>query len=215
MSLFSKGVKSCHFSLIDTESTSSPGPAAASLFGPLQVFTAWVRTHAREKLWQSSRNMTSSWPLKKGSSIFDKASQKWTKISPKPEKNLSMFWGVQFSKNQRAFVWCHVFLESCAKTRKMVNLIDVVFLFFKKKTWVKVALATMPAFSGSLYWCKCNLLVWELKAFLPMFVSSFKYPQIFNMTIGGLLNKLIFPTQVVPNKSVFQSSFGTSKSFIS
>lgn len=44
----------------------------------------------------------------------------------------------------------------------------------------------MPAFYRSLYWCKCKLLVLgALSISEPMFLSSFKYPQISTWHLGG------------------------------
>ena len=55
--------------------------------------TAWVRTHAREKLWQSSRNMT----VLTKRHLFDKPSQK-SKFPPN-RKNC-VFFGVKFLKSK-------------------------------------------------------------------------------------------------------------------
>lgn len=99
-----------------------------------------------QETWQSS------WPLQ-ASSIFDKPSQKWTKISPKPEKNLSMFWGLggQISKKIKGHLsFCHVFLKVFQNT-KMVTLICCSFSSKKELEWKwHWLLATMPAFYRSL-----------------------------------------------------------------
>jgi len=83
----------------------------------------------------------------------------------------------------------------------MVNLIDVVPFLQKKKLEILAALATMPAFYRSLIRYR-NLLVLGLYAFLPMFVSSFKYPQNSNMTIGGFSTNSYFLHRWFPINSV-------------
>lgn len=111
---FSKGVKSCHFSLIDPKNivTRTHSESNGVPFCPLQVFTAWVRTHAREKLRQSSRNMTSSWPLASEQPLY--------------------VWGLggPISKIKGHLSFCHVFLKVVPKHEN--GQLDVVPFLQKK-----------------------------------------------------------------------------------
>lgn len=103
-------------------------------FCPLQVFTAWVRTHAREKLRQSSRNMTSSWPPNKRHLFLTKLLRN-EKFSPK-QKNLSMFGalgGPNFLKIKGLPSSLSCLPKSFSKTRKWSTWL-MLFLFFKKKS---------------------------------------------------------------------------------
>ena len=106
----------------------TPGPAAASLFvSPAGFHGVGSNTRPREVVAKFKKHDVVL-AAKQTSSIFDKPSQKWKKISPKPEKKPVYVLGGQISKKIKGHLSWSCLPKSFAKTRKWSTWFDVPVL---------------------------------------------------------------------------------------